>query len=471
MNGIFEACQKHNATHFLPVAAPVEAVYDAQLKDRLEKELSMTVLHMDHQLCCILDDKHRFGSFLSEQLHVRSPRTHIVTSREEAHEFNKMFAKETQDGTLRRTMILKNLEYDPIHRLDLFQLPTSSEKLDAYINKVANDGNPITKKGPWQLQEFLAGGAEYAAMIVVRQNHLVSVTYCPSSASQLNYIHTEVPSIRSWLEDFMKGLRENGQYVLTGQLCFDFMVLDEEVTSSNGIKTTTKVAYPIECNPRVHTQCTIYNRDDVRALFGSLLLDHSSDKSHQLDALLERDYGKGTQYNIYWFYNEFMKIFPNSFLLKYNDKTDDCGREKILMQDITLSSCMKRKLGFCFIVYLPSLLISLILASPVWLCFLLISWYQSIASMLSRDGGKCSKGALTIYEQSRIASWKSVMFLQRLAELHLNAEGDMWTYDPIPFLAKNHIQVPSRLLATIRTGVEWKKIDFAIGKVVEVGGD
>ena len=47
----------------------------------------------------------------------------------------------------------------------------------------------------------------------------------------------------------------------------------------------------------------------------------------------------------------------------------------------------------------------------------------------------------------------------------------MWSRDPFPFVAKNHIQVPSRLLATIRTGVEWKKIDFAIGKVVEVGGD
>ena len=53
-----------------------------------------------------------------------------------------------------------------------------------------------------------------------------------------------------------------------------------------------------------------------------------------------------------------------------------------------------------------------------------------------------------------------------------DVEADGWLpRDPLPLLIKNHVQVVVRLLATLRTGVEWKKIDFAIGKVVEVGGD
>ena len=34
---------------------------------------------------------------------------------------------------------------------------------------------------------------------------------------------------------------------LTGQLCFDFIRDDE-----------TSVCYPIECNPRVHSQCAVF---------------------------------------------------------------------------------------------------------------------------------------------------------------------------------------------------------------------
>merc|ERR1711892_1117960 len=105
-------------------------------------------------------------------------------------------------------MILKNLNYDPIHRLDLFQLPTSEQNLEMYLKRVEVDGNAITESEPWQVQEFLAGGKEYSAMIVVRCNQLVTMTCSESSASQLNYVHVEVPSIRVWIENFMAGLRE-----------------------------------------------------------------------------------------------------------------------------------------------------------------------------------------------------------------------------------------------------------------------
>ena len=43
--------------------------------------------------------------------------------------------------------------------------------------------------------------------------------------------------------------------------------------------------------------------------------------------------------------------------------------------------------------------------------------------------------------------------------------------DPVPFLVLNHLQLPWLLLGTMLRGTPWKKLDFAIGKVVELNGD
>eukprot|EP00977_Amphora_coffeiformis_P015115 scaffold4420_cov187-Amphora_coffeaeformis.AAC.10 len=455
MQDIFECCRNFDATHFLPVAAPVEAVFDAKLKRRLEQDLGVKVLHMDYSLCSILDNKHAFGQFLRDNTKARTLRTHRVTSDEQVRKFNTQLKNEKQDGLLERNLILKNLQYDPIHRLDLFQLPTTNTKLDQYLQRISNNGNPITEEEPWQLQEFLANGTEYAAMIVVRSNRLVTMTCCPSSASQLNYVHTEIPSIRTWVEDFLQGLGCS-EHVLTGQLCFDFMVVQEG---------TEQVAYPIECNPRVHTQCSIYNRDDVRVTLGALLLEDTIPQKEELMVkLLHRDYGTsecGKKLNVYWFYNEWFKIFPNSWLFFYNSDRDANERAKLAMSDLPLTLKSVWAVG---VLYLPALLISFLLTLPVWP--LLLIFRQANAAVKPTS---CSN--LTLREDTAAIIFKLVQFFHRLADLHFNIEGDTWDSDLIPFLAKNHVQVPSRLLATVRTGVEWKKVDFAIGKVVEVGGD
>jgi len=456
MNDIYDVCKEHDATHFLPVAAPVEAVFDAELKCRLETELGMQVLHMDKDLCSILDDKHSFGCFLREKLKIRSLRTHKVVSNEEVRKYNAILLEEKKNGTLKRNMILKNLSYDPIHRLDLFQLPTEEEKIDAYLQKIILDGNPITKGEPWQLQEFLANGVEYSAMIVVRSNHLVTMTCCPSSASQLNYVHVEVPSIREWIENFMDGLAIS-DYTLTGQLCFDFMVLTEG---------DEKVAYPIECNPRVHTQCTIYNSDDVRTSFGSLLLNSTPQMEKGMVRMLDRDYNNNLKsnssqgINVYWFYNEFFKIIPDSWLFTYNESNDAERRSKLAMQEFPTIS---NQLIIIAIIYAPAVALSFLMCLPIWLLLYVPGNAVRSKSVATKD--------LSDSEHLHAMIVKLIFFLDRLAHMEENIEGDFWTYDLLPFIAKNHVQVASRLLATIRTGVEWKKVDFAIGKVVEVGGD
>ena len=43
--------------------------------------------------------------------------------------------------------------------------------------------------------------------------------------------------------------------------------------------------------------------------------------------------------------------------------------------------------------------------------------------------------------------------------------------DPLPFLLVHHLQIPALLLARLRSGKDWIRIDFNIGKLVETGGD
>ena len=50
-------------------------------------------------------------------------------------------------------------------------------------------------------------------------------------------------------------------------------------------------------------------------------------------------------------------------------------------------------------------------------------------------------------------------------------EADLDPEDPWPFIMRNHFQIPILLLGTVWTGTPWKKCDFNIGKVVEIGGD
>lgn len=438
MDGIYDACMKYRATHFLPVAAPVEAVYDAKLKNRLESK-GVQVLHMNSELCDILDDKHRFGTFLTD-LGIGCPRTFQVDNEASAHEFNKKFNAEN----LKMPFVLKNLTYDPIHRLDLFTLPTTEDNLEAYLRKIEKDGNPITPEEPWQLQEFL-NGPEYAAMIFVRDNQLMGITACPSSPSQLNYVHEEIPAIRTWVNEFLRGVEAAG-HNLTGQLCFDFIVVGQG---------SDQVAYPIECNPRVHTQCTSFNTERCTAWLGSLILEPNEKRSMQLAHFIEEEYN-GSDLNVYWLYNEWFKILPNSWLLAYNPDDDIQERVRLAEQPITFSL---QKL-IALIVFLPAFLITFTLYAPV-LALLMVSALTSTRRSKS----------LSLTGHAKVIVSKFSLFLDRLAHMSTNIEPDFCIYDPFPLFAKNHIQVPSRLLATIRTGVEWKKIDFAIGKVVEVGGD
>ena len=151
------------------------------------------------------------------------------------------------------------------------------------------------------------------------------------------------------------------------------------------------------------------------------------------------------------------KIVPNSWLFNYNDANDEKLRAKQLMSDIVIS----KRAFFTFLIYLPAMVVSLVLLLPV---IIILYFTRSI-------NGKFEEAILHDMDQAKIMLSRLLSFLENLSHPDECIEGDFWYQDPLPFIAKNHIQVSSRLLASIKSGVEWKKIDFAIGKVVEVGGD
>lgn len=60
---------------------------------------------------------------------------------------------------------------------------------------------------------------------------------------------------------------------------------------------------------------------------------------------------------------------------------------------------------------------------------------------------------------------------ERLRLLRRGRDAVLTPTDPWPFLALHHLHVPSLVLANLRAGRPWQKVDLNIGKLVEPGGD
>merc|ERR1719502_742651 len=219
-----------------------------------------------------LDNKHDFCEMVRD-MELTSPTSFNVPDEATARHLNREL-KQAADG---KKYVLNNLEYDPIHRLDMFLLPCNDVDLETYLRKVRADGNAIEPSQPWQLQQFI-NGVEYTSFAVLREGQVRALTTAESSPSQLNYEHVELKDITEWMHQFAHKTR------LTGQLCMDFIK-----------DSRTGVSYPIECNPRVHSQCVTF-LDDVA--FG--------------DAVLAKDFKKTlipgrNAPTVFWLYNEVMK--------------------------------------------------------------------------------------------------------------------------------------------------------------------
>ena len=169
-----------------------------------------------------------------------------------------------------------------------------------------------------------------------------------------------------------------------------------------------------------------------------------------------------TSTETYWFYNAFFNIFSYSWLLQFNDDKDGKARSNLMVQPLLTLTLEQSTI---LALYLPGIIILFLLAFP-------ILGYMSVTTLL--DNKTTRYDSLITVEYSKVTLLKDMMFLQyRLVNLKYNMEADsiMGMVDPLPFLFRSDVQVVVRLLGSLRTDIEWKKLDFAIGKVVEVGGD
>ncbi len=219
---------------YVPVCSPVASQYDALSKRFLAAYCD--VLTADPEVVTTLDDKYQFSA-LATKLGLSVPDFHLITSPQQVVDFDFRSKAETY--------VLKSIAYDPVHRLDLTQLPLPSpaETL-AFVQAL-----PISVSNPWIMQAFIPG-QEYCTHSTVREGIVQAHCCCTSSPFQVNYEMVQQPEITEWVTRFVKALD------LTGQVSFDFIRADDGRV------------YAIECNPRTHSAITMfYDHPDLAAAY------------------------------------------------------------------------------------------------------------------------------------------------------------------------------------------------------------
>lgn len=61
--------------------------------------------------------------------------------------------------------------------------------------------------------------------------------------------------------------------------------------------------------------------------------------------------------------------------------------------------------------------------------------------------------------------------MKRVRTIRAGTDAILADWDPLPYLLVHHLQIPWLLLENLARGGGWSRIDFNIGKLVEVGGD
>ena len=84
---------------------------------------------------------------------MRVPESFIVECDQDAFDLNERLRIRLEDAPenekYKHKFVLKNIDFDPCHRLDMFMLPCSEVSLAQYLKKIASDGTPVTSKTPW----------------------------------------------------------------------------------------------------------------------------------------------------------------------------------------------------------------------------------------------------------------------------------------------------------------------------------
>merc|ERR1740124_882270 len=133
--------------------SPVASAYEARLNAALPSHCFSWSLPPEEVEA--LDDEVVFCRS-AEALGLPVPVAHRVSSHAEVIAWNERLAAlvAAEPDAKHPRYIFKNLQYDSMHRLDLFTLPCAADKLTAYLAVIP----PIDAANPWTVQTFIVGG-------------------------------------------------------------------------------------------------------------------------------------------------------------------------------------------------------------------------------------------------------------------------------------------------------------------------
>lgn len=277
------------------MSSPASAILDCDF--RRSQNLTFT-----SDICRLLDNKHEFTKFC-KKLGMNSEfllPSVVCYNNEDVLALNK---KLENSGDC---FVLKNLEYDAIHRLDLFTLPKPENELLEYLQKISKDGNPITPDSPWQAQRYVDIETEICTTVTVKNNQLKLISSTKSSPSQLRYHYMDIPFAKKWVLEFCEKL-EAANEEFSGQFCLDFLKCRK-----------TKKFYPIECNPRIHSLTCVYNCLQDQLAYASAAL---GDEVENLEP-------QKSNYYFGWLAYELMSKIPlvkDLYSIKFMDAKDVRG--------------------------------------------------------------------------------------------------------------------------------------------------
>lgn len=247
---------------------------DVDVNRIVEKQLpGCAILAFSPETYACLDNKVTFNKRLHE-LGIRAPRSTIVTNNEELLEY----ISRKPDATF----ILKPVEYVQELRLNI-EIPKDAKQLARFL-----DIKKISKNRQFIVQEKLIG-PEVASFTIVVDSRVIAQIISEQAVNQMwmKIVDRPQPQVEAWITDFLEKFEEP----LTGFLTFDHM-----------FSPVDGLSYPLECNPRIHTNAMLF---DIGDNLIEELSKHLADRTHSCEVITTR------HHETYWLLREVALILQS----------------------------------------------------------------------------------------------------------------------------------------------------------------
>lgn len=271
IDSILSTIQREKVDLWISCSSVLAAVEDGQVVRLAEAQAAsqgrrFEAIQFNEHVVEKFHEKDKFIDYIAS-LNLPIPESYRCTSPDEA--LNILLRDfDGKDGTtLGKKYIMKPIGVDDHARNNMMTLlPLSTaEKTSSYIRNLN-----ISRKNPFQLQQFIQGN-EYCTHALVIRGKVKAFTSCPSSELLMHY--EPLPAYSSLSQEmliFTERVASHGGDTFTGHLSFDFLVSDTNANDKPAL-------YPIECNPRAHTAVVLFAQTPEMAdAYLSIFAKHSS---------------------------------------------------------------------------------------------------------------------------------------------------------------------------------------------------